>query len=110
PRQPSAPRAEQAEDTDDFAPADGQRNVFEVAGARQPFQPEHRLTSGGRCFSTALGHLAAYHQLGDFAGIEVFNGAGGDVFAVAQDGDTVGDARDFIQTMRDIDDGDVLRL
>jgi len=97
--------ADEAGDAEDFAAADGEGNIVEAGGgAGEIARFEDRLPDGDRALGEDSGNFAADHELDEFGAIDLSHGAGGDVAAVAKDGDAVADFEDFIEAVGDVDD------
>src|SRR5690606_12158659 len=123
-----AASADEAADADDLAGTDGKRDVphaprrghaadFEehlAAGALSGVAARDRLDggglagflAGGLCGGAGVGREAAADHLLDEGGlIDGGDVGGGDVTAVAQDGDAVAGGEDLAHAVRHIDDG-----
>jgi hypothetical protein len=103
----AAAGADEAGEAEDFARAQSEADVGEFAGAGKFFDAknlgaEFAIEMGG----ARVDDFASDHLLDDALGIRGGDGFGGDVFAVAQDGNGVAQAEDFFHAMGDVDDGD----
>ncbi|MFT3849035.1 MAG: hypothetical protein QM739_10210 [Propionivibrio sp.] len=102
--------ADEAGKADDFALAHFNIDVFEQAGAIEMLDLEMDVVLWRQLLRKERGHFAADHHGDDVvldAGLRV---QVADRLAVLDDGDVVGDAEEFLQTVRDVEDGDAAFL
>ena len=100
------PGAEQAGDADNLAAAERQRRPARL----QLAQLEQRLAGLSRAAGIEVIDLAAHHQLDDGLRRQLRRRTATGVAAVAQDDDAIGDRFDLFDEVRDVDDGEALRL
>ena len=107
--------ADEAEEAKDFAGMHGEGNVAEGAGMAQRahFQRGRggvRRRGFGQARRIHLFHAPPDHQADELSDSGVRSRQGGDVLAVAHDGDVVGEPHDFFHAVRDVDDRLARRL
>ncbi len=96
--------------SDDFAGADLNVDVVENAGAGEVFHIEEEVAAGvlGFGFEDAfdLEQFTADHETDDFLLRSGGGFLGGNVFAVAEDRDSIGEEENFFHAVRDVEDAD----
>src|SRR5690242_7935823 len=109
-RQLGAAGSDQAGEAEDLAPAHGKRDIADSAfRAGEPARFEDDLADGHIALGEDGVDVAAYHETDQAGAIDLAQFARGDLPAVAQDGDPIGDGGDFLQAVRNIDDADAGR-
>ncbi len=77
---------------------------------REPIDRQHHLAGGHALLVVALGDLAAHHEADDLVLGEGAASLRGHPLTVAQHGDGVGDGKDLLEAVRDVDDGHPIGL
>ena len=73
-------------------------------------QLQRHVADGGIAGREGCRHLAAYHVLNKLGAVGLVGVDGGDIFAVTEDGDAVGEGENLIETVGDEDDGHAIGL
>src|SRR5690606_6994713 len=87
----------------DLTSAHGQRDVVERADASEPANIQHDVTDGHLPLGENIREFATDHQRDHLRRAEPFGRAGVDLFAIAQDGDLIGQIEHFAQAVADVD-------
>ena len=100
-------RADQPGHADDLARVDAERDAEEFALRGEIFDPQNGFRGAGArplgapLLAEQLALWAAHHVMHDLRLAQPLHFVGHDASAVAQDGDPVGKAGEFLQTVRD---------
>jgi hypothetical protein len=112
-----AARADEAEDAEHFAAAQGEGNVGDEkrpadpgAGQRDGLGPQEFVAEGGGRFLIRFLRLPAGHQADDGVAREVGEERFTDDAAVAHDRDVVADVGEFVEFVRDVNQRDAAAL
>jgi len=103
----AASGADQTTEAEDFAGVEREMDVTKFSGRTPTFDAENFGTERARGVSRVGDEeFAADHLLDDAVGRSGGDGFGGDVAAIAQDGNAIGEAKDFFHAMRNVNDRD----
>jgi hypothetical protein len=103
--------AHEAGEADDLAGADAQRRAFDAVRRIQLADIEHDSTRLVAELLAVRGvDVPSDHQMHEIRRLRVSGSHRRHVPAVAQHGDAIADHRDFLQAVRDVDDGDARRF
>ena len=107
----AATRADETGEAEHFASAQGEGDVLELAGGGKILHAQQFLARLFLQMSGRHGYdVAPDHLVDDALRVRLRDGFGGDVPAIAQHGDGVAQAEDFLHAMRDVEDGDAALL
>ena len=110
PRQLRPPRADEPGQAEDLAGPDAQSSTSRTPDARQP-RPrdfQHHVAERHGSLREDRRQLAADHQADQLGAVDLGHRPRADERAVAQDGHAVGDLRQLLEPVRDVDDADAL--
>ena len=85
-------------------------NVLDCAPGRKVLDLEDGVADGAIHLREHIGHFAADHERNQLILRQILGTVGGNVFAVAVDGDVIGNTENLIHLVGDVNNGDVLRL
>ena len=97
------PGADQAGDPEDLPAARGKRDVPKQALGGQPPDRQPGRAGRDRRLGKLLGQPPAHHPLDEPLHVDLARRVGPDVVAVPQHGDPVGDTKDLLQPVGDVD-------
>ena len=108
-RKLGAARAYQAGESHDLAAAHLERNIMHTGGAAcDVAQREHRIAGRHGTLRENGRELASDHQTDQFGAVHLCHAARADGLAVTQDSHAIGDGRDLLQPVRDVNDARAL--
>ena len=105
-----AASAHEAGNAQDFPLLDREGNIFKDTRLRKVFHLEYFITGDIRARRIVLAHHAADHIADDLVHIRFFCRAAADGLPVTHDRDGIAIIENLFHSMRNIDDGDALRL